>query len=74
MCLSLDMYHRTDHCIAVFGKYIFDSNFEVALPLTLESLKYICHGNFTDKNKFIGVLHAIRKVPHEVIQKRLNKK
>ena len=33
MCLLLDTCHRTDHCITVCGKWIFDSNFEVALPL-----------------------------------------
>ena len=34
VCLLLDMWYCTDHCIAVFGKYIFDSNSEVAFPLT----------------------------------------
>ena len=30
VCLLLDTWHRTDHCIAVFGKCIFDSNLKVA--------------------------------------------
>ena len=32
--LLLDTSHRTDHCITVCGKWIFDSNLEFALPLT----------------------------------------
>ena len=34
VCLLLDMWQRTDHCIAVCGKWIFGSNFKVALPLS----------------------------------------
>ena len=68
------MWHRTGHCITVFGKWIFDSNLKVALPLTHDSLNYIFRGNDTDENKFIGILHAIRAVPNEVVQRRLNMK
>ena len=74
MCLLLDMWHRNDRCITGFGKWIFDSNLKVALPLTQDSLNYICRGNDTDENKFIGVLHAIRAVPPEVVQRILNMK
>ena len=42
VCLLLDMWHRTDHYIAVLGEWIFDSNLEVALPLTQVFLNYIC--------------------------------
>ena len=65
VCLLLYTWHRTDHCITVFGKWTFDSNLKRALPLTQDSLKYICRGNGTDENKFIGVLHTIRAVPPE---------
>ena len=72
VCLLLDMWHRTDHYITVCGKWISDSNFKVELPLTHICLNYICCGNDTGENKFIGVLHAIRAVPTEVFQRRLN--
>ena len=70
MCLLLDTWHRTGHCITVFGKLIIDYNLKVALPLTQDPLEYICRANETDENKFIGVLHAIRAVPLEVVQRR----
>ena len=72
VCLLQDTWHRTDHCITGFGKWIIDSNLKVALPLTQDSLNYICCSNDTDENKFIGVLHDIREVPPEVVQIRLN--
>ena len=74
MCLLLDMWHRTDHCIAVYGKRIFDSNLKLALPLTQVCLNYICCGNDNDENKFIGLLQMIRGVPPEVVQRILNMK
>ena len=74
MCLLLDTAHWTDNCITVCGKWIFDSNLEFALPLTKAWLKYICFGNDTDEIKFVGVLHAIRAVPPEVVQRILNMK
>ena len=60
--------------IKVCSKWISDSNFEVAFPLTQDLLKYICCGNDTDEIKFVGVLHAIRAVTLEVVQRRLNMK
>ena len=74
VCLLLEMWHWTDHCIKVCGKWIFDSNLKVALPLTQVCLNYICCGNDTDENKFIGILHVIRAVPPEVVQIILNMK
>ena len=74
MCLLVDMWHRNNHCITVCGKLIFDSNLKVALPLTQVCLNYICFGNDTDENEFIGFLYAIRAFPHEVVQRRLNMK
>ena len=68
------MWHRNDHCIIVFGKWIFDSNLKVALPLTHDYLNYICRVNDTDEIIFVGVLHAIRAVPPTVVQRRLNMK
>ena len=70
VCMLLDMWHPNNHCIKVCGKWIFDSNFEVAFPLTQDFLNYTCHGNDTEENKFVGVLHAIRAVPTEVVQRR----
>ena len=54
VCLLIDTAHRTDHCITVCGKWIFDSNLEFALPLTEGSLNYICSGNDTDDITFVG--------------------
>ena len=72
VCLLLDTAHRTNHCINICGKCIFDSNLESALPLTKALLNYICSGNDNDEITFVGVLHAIRAVPPVVVQKRLN--
>ena len=74
VCLLLDTAHRADHCITVCGKWIFDSNFKLVLPLTRACLNYVCSGNDTDEIIFVGVLHAIRAVPPEGAQKRLNMK
>ena len=69
MCLLLDMAHRIDHYITVCGKWIFDSNLKLALPLTRAWFNYICSGNDTDKIEFIAVLNAIRAVPPEGVKK-----
>ena len=74
MCFILDTWHRTDHCITVFCKWIFDSNLKLVLPLTQDYLNFICRGNDADENKFIGVLNEIIAVPPEVFQGRLNMK
>ena len=37
--LLLDTWHHTDHCITVCGKWIFDSNLKLVLPLTQVCLK-----------------------------------
>ena len=74
MCLLLETWHRNDHCITVWGRWIFDSNFKVALPLTQDCLKYTYCGNDTDDNKCFGVLNAIRAVPTEFVQIILNMK
>ena len=69
-CLLLDTAHQADHCITVCAKWIFDSNLKLALPLTRAWLNYICSGNNTDKIEIFAVLHAIRSVPTEDVQKR----
>ena len=40
----------------------------MVLPITQDSLNYMCRGNDTDVRKFIGVLHAIRAVPPKAVQ------
>ena len=69
VCLLLDTWHRTHHFITVCSKWIFGSSFEVAFPLKHDCLSYKCRGNDTDENKSVGVLHSIRAVPPEVVQK-----
>ena len=71
VCLLLDTWHRNDHCITVCGKWIFYSSFKVEFPLTQDCLNYKCRGNSTDENNFF-VMRAIRGVPPEVVQIRLN--
>ena len=72
MCLLLDTAHRTDHCITVSDKWIFDSNLEFVLPLTSAWLNYICSGNNTGEIIFVGGLHAIRAIHPVGVQKILN--
>ena len=43
-----------DHAICVVGKWIFDSNFEMALPLTTESLD-LCRSSEDRYAKFVSV-------------------
>ena len=74
VCLLLYTWHLTDNCIRFLSKWIFDSNLKVALPLIQDCLSYTCCGNGTNDNKFVGVLHAIRAVHPEVVQRRLNLK
>ena len=68
VCLLLDKAHKTDHCITICSKWIFDYNSEFALTLTKASLNFICSGNDTDEITFVGVLHAIGEVPPIVVQ------
>ena len=74
VCMLLDTSHWADNCITVCGKWIFDSNLELALPLTRAWLNYICSGNDTDEITFVGGLCAIRAVPPEGVKKRFNMK
>ena len=71
VCLLLDMWKRTDHCITVCCIWIFDTNIEVAFPLTQDSFNYICRGNDTYENKCFGVLHEIREVPPDFFSKNI---
>ena len=72
MCLLLDTANKTDNCITICGKWIFDYNLEFALTLTKASLNVICSGNDTDDITFVGVLYAIGAVPPIVVQRKLN--
>ena len=69
VCLLLDTAHQDDNFITVCGKWIFDFNLELAIPLTRAWLDYICSGNDTDDITFVGVLHVIIAVPTEGVQK-----
>ena len=60
VCLLLDTWHRTDHCIIVCGKWIFGFNFEVEFPLTQDCLNYICHSNDTADIKSVYILDTNR--------------
>ena len=60
MCLLLDTWYRTDHCITFCGKWIFDSHFELAFPLTQGFLNYICFGNDTDEMRLDLLLSCMQ--------------
>ena len=49
---------KMDHCITVWGKWIFDSNFKNALPLTVESLDLCCSSDESN-DTFVQVVQAI---------------
>ena len=55
MYYLLDTEHRTDNCINICSKWIFDHNLEFTLPLTKALLNYVCSSNETDDITFIGV-------------------
>ena len=74
VCLVLETWQRNYHFITVYGEWIFDSNFEVAFPLTQDCSNYTCRGNDTDEITFVGVLHAIISVTPEVVQRISNMK
>ena len=74
VCLLLYTSLRTYYCITFCGKWIFDSDFEVALPLTQDCLNYICRGNDTDEIRFVGFFHATRSVPLKTFERILNMK
>ena len=67
VCLLLNMWHQNDYCITVCGKWIFDYNFKVALPLSQDCLNYTCRGNDTDEIIFVVVLHAIISVDPNLV-------
>jgi hypothetical protein len=53
---------KEDHCVTLFGKWIFDSNFKKALPLCKEALDLCCSSD-TVINTFDSVVQAW-KFPH----------
>jgi hypothetical protein len=64
----IDTSYGICHCITVCNKWIFDSNFECAFPLTQEALDFICKSEDHPDIKFLGVSHAIRTIPPKVVQ------
>ena len=69
VCLLLDTTHKTDNCITIRGKMIFDYNLEFALPLTKDSINFICYGKDTYDITFVGVMRVIGAVPPIVVQR-----
>ena len=49
---------KEDHCVTLYGKWIFDSNFSNALPLTKESLDLCCSSD-DSKEFFVKVVQAL---------------
>ena len=50
--------YTEDHCVTIWGKWIFDSNFSNALPLTQASLNLCCSADDTH-DKFVSVVQAL---------------
>ena len=48
---------KDDHCVTLFGKWIFDSNFKNALPLCKDSLDLCCSSD-EKKDTFVSVAQA----------------
>lgn len=64
MCvMGLQSYdHKTDHAISIAGKWIFDSNFEYALPLTQHSLDMCCSSD-SRSSTYVGVTRVCMLKP-----------
>ena len=48
---------KEEHCVTIFDKWVFDSNFEYALPLCRESLDLCCSSEETN-DQFVSVGEA----------------
>jgi hypothetical protein len=48
---------KTDHAVLIAGDWIFDSNFEYALPLCKDSLDLCCSSD-QKKTTYVGVTHV----------------
>ena len=68
VCLLLDSAGRAEHCVTVCNKWIFDSNFDYAFPLSEQCLHYICGGDDEKDIKFVSVCQAIRAIPPIAVQ------
>jgi hypothetical protein len=67
MCLVDGLYSSdciTDHAVLIAGNWIFDSNFEFALPLCKESLDLYCSSDLKTCT-FKGVTHVC--MPKQVV-------
>ena len=71
----VDSAGNEDHCVTVCGKWIFDSNYSHAWPLSNDSLDAICDNVATDHLKkitFEKVKAATRFIPPKVMQQKMN--
>ena len=48
---------KEEHCVTIYDKWVFDSNFEFALPLTREALDLCCSSDETHE-LFVSVGEA----------------
>ena len=46
-----DKHGNNSHCICTVGKWIFDSNFNFALPLNEASMDLVCSDENEEKNE-----------------------
>ena len=65
---------KDDHCVTVYGSWLFDSNFDYALPLTKEALDLCCSAENT-QDKFVSVNEArICQYAMDIKKKKSKKK
>ena len=64
---------KSDHCVTLLGKLIFDSNFEKALPLCCEALDLCCSSDEV-KTTFHSVVEAILFPDYQFCKNTFTKK
>ena len=69
-----DVKGSISHSCTVVGKWIFDSNFAYALPLSTKSLDLICSTDedHEDSEMFMCIYRAVKFVPTKKHKRKLN--
>ena len=75
---------KEEHCVTVYNKWAFDSNFDFALPLSKESLDLCCSAEDTQDSfvfvkearlcRYAGVLDSKRNTQAQLSRKKRKKK
>ena len=75
---------KEEHCVTVYNKWVFDSNFDFALPLSKESLDLCCSAEDTQDSfvcvkearlcRYANVLDSKKKPQAQLVRKKRGKK